>query len=83
MENIKVNISDHGTWRKHLIHKIQLNCTFIYLYNAIYIEILPKLHTFLWSIEICMLVTPTVEKKSVSSHSVFSFLQLTTPVCVK
>jgi len=54
MENLKVYMSDHGTWSKHLA----LHWSICII--SLIIEILPKLCKFERSAQFCMRVTPTV-----------------------
>jgi len=54
VENIKVDMSDHGTWSKHVtVHRSICIKPFI-------IEMLLKLYKFERSTQICMRATPMV-----------------------
>jgi hypothetical protein len=57
MENIKVDMSDHGAWSKHLT----LHWSICIM--PLIIEILPKLCKFERSTQICMHVTPMVQNR--------------------
>jgi hypothetical protein len=75
MENIKVNMNDHGTWSKHLnVHWS--------------ICVIPFTNKYYWK-NIHFYGTPKFarlqlqrSKEMVSSHCVFYFVQLTTPFCI-
>jgi len=76
MENTNVNRRDHGTWSKHLT-----------VHQSIYIIPFPIKRTetiyVLRSTDIFVSYSNGRRRKSVSSHSFFSFVLLTTPLCIK
>jgi len=70
-------MSDSGTWSKHLT----LHCSICIVSLIINIA---KLYEFLWSTEVCMLATPTVQRNYLLALRFSSnTFQLTTLLCIK
>ena len=63
MENIKVDVSDKGTWSKHLTLHLSI-CIM-----PLIVEILPKLHKFQRSTQICMRTNRIVQTECPSLAS--------------